>query len=52
MGMKKPYPTIFHETALEFETIYISAGKIGAQVEAEPQALLALLRAGTADIVV
>ncbi len=52
VGMKKPYPTIFHETALEFETIYISAGKIGAQVEAEPQALLALLRAGTADIVV
>ena len=52
VGMKKPHPTIFHETALEFETIYISAGKIGAQVEAEPQALLALLRAGTADIVV
>ena len=52
VGMKKPYPTIFHETAQEFETIYISAWKIGAQVEAEPQALLALLRAGTADIVV
>lgn len=52
VGMKKQYPTIFHETALDFETIYISAGKIGAQVEAEPKALLALLRAGTADIVV
>ena len=52
VGLKKPYPTIFHETALEFETIYISAGKIGAQVEVEPQALLGLLRAGTADIVV
>ena len=50
--MKKPYPTIFHQTALEFETIYVSAGKIGAQVEVEPQALLALLGAGTADIVV
>lgn len=52
VGMKKSYPTIFHETALEFETIYVSAGKIGAQVEVAPQALLALLRAGTADIVV
>ena len=52
VGMKKPYPTIFHETALAFETIYVSAGKIGAQVEVEPQALLDLLRAGTADIVV
>ena len=52
VGMKKPYPTIFHETALEFETIYVSAGKIGAQVEVEPGALLALLRAETADIVI
>ena len=52
VGMKKPYPTIFHQTALEFETIYVSAGKIGAQVEVEPGALLALLRAETADIVI
>lgn len=52
VGMKKQYPTVFHRTALEFETIYVSAGKIGAQVEVAPQALLGLLRAETADIVV
>lgn len=52
VGMKKQYPVIFHETALDFETIYVSAGKIGAQVEVEPGALLALLRAETADIVI
>ena len=52
VGMKKQYPTVFHRTALEFETIYVSAGKIGAQVEVAPQALLELLRAETADIVV
>ena len=52
VGMKKQYPTIFHQTALDYETIYVSAGKIGAQVEVEPQALLALLRAETADIVI
>ena len=52
MGMKKQYPTIFHQTALEFETIYVSAGKIGAQVEVEPRALLGLLRAETADIII
>lgn len=52
VGMKKQYPTIFHQTALDFETIYVSAGKIGAQVEVEPQALLDLLRAGTADLVI
>lgn len=52
VGMKKQYPTIFHQTALEFETIYVSAGKIGAQVEVEPRALLDLLRAETADIII
>ena len=52
VGMKKQYPTVFHETALDYESIYISAGKIGAQVELAPRALLDLLRAGTADIIV
>lgn len=52
VGMKKQFPTVFHQTALEFETIYVSAGKIGAQVEVAPQALLELLRAETADIIV
>ena len=51
VGMKKQYPTVFHETALDYPTVYISAGKIGAQAEVEPKALLTLLRAGTADIV-
>ena len=32
VGMKKQYPTVFHRTALDYETVYISAGKIGAQV--------------------
>lgn len=50
VGMKKQYPTVFHRTALDFETIYISAGRIGAQVEVAPRALLELLGAATADI--
>jgi len=52
VGMKKQFPTVFHETALDHETIIVSGGKIGSQVEVAPQALLALLRAGTADIIV
>lgn len=52
VGMKKQYPTVFHRTALEYETIYISAGRIGAQVEVAPQALLALLGAAAEDIIV
>ena len=52
IGMKKSFPTVFHVSALDFPTIYISAGKIGAQVEAAPGDLLTLLRAETADLIV
>ena len=51
VGMKKPYPTVFHETALQYDTIYISAGRIGAQVELAPGDLLTLLGAAAADII-
>lgn len=52
VGMKKPFPTVFHETVILFDTIYVSAGKIGAQVEADPNALMALIGAATADVTV
>ena len=52
VGMKKQFPTVFHETALLYGTVCVSAGKIGHQVECDPNALIALLRAKTADIVV
>ena len=50
VGMKKAYPTVFHQTALNYETIYISGGRIGTQVEVPPRALIDLLGARTADI--
>ena len=52
VGMKKPLPTVFHETVILFDTIYVSAGKIGAQVETDPTALMALIGAGAADVTV
>ena len=52
VGMKKQFPTVFHETALLYGTICVSAGKIGHQVECDPNALIALLRAKTADVIV
>lgn len=52
VGMKKRYTTVFHETALDFDAIDVSAGKIGASVEIAPQALIGLLGAKTADIIV
>ena len=36
IGMKKQFKTFFHETAQNFETILFSAGKIGYQVEVNP----------------
>ena len=52
VGMKKQFPTVFHATALQYDTVCVSAGKIGAQVECRPGDIIALLRAKTADIIV
>ena len=52
VGMKKQYPTVFHETAEIVDTIMVSAGKIGYQVELAPDALMELVGASTADVTV
>lgn len=52
VGMKKQFPTVFHETVNGLELIAVSAGKIGHQVQVKPDDLLTLLRAKTADVVV
>ena len=52
VGMKKQYPTVFHETAEIVDTIMVSAGKIGYQVELAPDALIELVGASTADVTV
>ena len=51
VGMKKPFPTTFHATALEGETITVSAGKIGYQICCKPEDLIALVGAQVADVV-
>ena len=52
VGMKKQFRTVFAAQALAQETILVSAGKIGYQVEVAPQALIALVRAGTAELTI
>lgn len=52
VGMKKQFPTVFHETANDLELVAVSAGKIGHQVQVKPADLLNLLRAKTADVIV
>lgn len=52
VGMKKRFPTVFHESCLEHETICVSAGRVGFQVEVRPADLVALVGGTTADIIV
>ena len=51
VGMKKQFPTVFHLSCLERDTICVSAGKVGFQVEVAPVALLKLVRGTTADVI-
>ncbi len=46
IGMKKPLPTYIHESALLWDTIYVSAGVRGLQICLEPQALIDFVGAG------
>lgn len=50
LGQKKPLPTVVDMTALDFPTVYVSAGKRGLDVELAPQELVRLTRARTAPI--
>ena len=52
VGMKKQFPTVFHETCILYDTICVSAGKVGFQVEVEPEALVGLVRGAIADVTV
>lgn len=51
IGMKKPFPTFFHSTATNFDTIFVSAGVRGLQLKIESRALIDYVGATTADIV-
>ncbi len=52
IGMKKLFPTAVHESALSFDTILFSAGKIGFQVEMSVQDLQKMIPLTLADLVV
>ena len=50
IGMKKFFPTTFHQTAEDFDTIYFSGGRIGCQVQLAPEDLKAMIDFQVADI--
>ncbi len=45
LGQKKRLKVVLDETALDFDTIYISAGKRGLEIELRPSDLIALCQA-------
>ena len=50
VGMKKRYPTVFHESAREGDAMVVSAGKIGYPVSCAPADLAAVTGAAFADL--
>ncbi len=52
VGMKRACPTFVEETAQLWDTILVSAGRIGAQVEVSADALLPLVGGHYADLTV
>ena len=45
IGMKKAFPTFIHESALLYDSIYISAGVRGLQLKINPQDLISFIGA-------
>ena len=50
VGMKKSFPTYFHETAEKEDQIFVSAGKVGFQVGVNPKDLSVLVRFTYVDL--
>ena len=52
IGMKKQFDTVIDSSALDFDTIIFSAGKIGYQVELSPDNLKKVINYSAAEITV
>ena len=52
IGMKKPFPTFIHETATSQERVFVSAGKVGFQIELSSADLLSVAGIKAADLVI
>ena len=51
VGMKKAFPTFIHETASGYDRIFVSAGKVGYQIELTPGDLISVAGCKVSDIV-
>ncbi len=51
IGMKKGFRTVIHRSAMDLEAIYVSAGRVGYQIELDPRKLAELIGATFEDII-
>ena len=51
IGMKKQFPTFTHETATGYDKVFVSAGKVGFQIELSPADLIKVANIKSADLV-
>ena len=50
IGMKKAFPTYYHSTIGDFDTVFVSAGVRGLQIQIAPDDLVRYTRGIVADI--
>lgn len=50
LGQKRSFPTLVDDSALAFETLFVSGGRRGLEIELAPQALAQLANAGFSSI--
>ena len=51
IGMKKQFPTFIHETATGYDKVFVSAGKVGFQIDLAPADLIKVANIKPADLV-
>ena len=51
IGMKKKFPTFIHETAVRYDKVFVSAGKVGFQIELAPDDLINVAGCSVAELV-
>lgn len=51
IGLKKPFKTFVHESALDFDKIIFSGGKIGVQVMMDPRELEKIIEVEFVDLI-
>ena len=51
IGMKKPFKTFIHESAPHYDKVFVSAGRVGLQIELAPGDLIGAAGCKMADLV-